>query len=133
MENIMLTKNLSSEFLTFGKKVKETSVPQEVKDIFKSVCRIKEQWYLNGGETYQVQFIIDNNDSWFAVRLDEKDNFYIYEGALVTSTGIHWININCIELTGQQILQVLSLPTAEEMYNKILSFGPLTQIKRQRK
>ena len=100
------------------------AVIDSTKAIFNGVKRIKEIWYKNDSpdDTYQVQFILDQNGSWFAVWIDDFGNFYRYEGILLTKTGRRRVQENFVKLSTEQILQILKLPSPDDMYNAILAY-----------
>ena len=115
--------HLSSEFLSFGRKVTKVSVIDNIRVIFNDVKRIKEQWYKNDSpdETYQVRFILDQSGSWFAVWIDDSGSFYRYEGVLLTKAGKRRVQENFVKLNTDQILQILKLPSPDDMYTAILA------------
>ena len=123
---------LSNQFLSFGRKVSERSVPQPLKDMFKDVSRIKEQWYFNNlsDEFYQVKFTFDKNGSWFAIWLDGKDEPYIVEAMLQTSRGIEHLIQRGSSLTIPQIISALTLSSNDEKFDKLLSYGLIPTEKR---
>ena len=124
--------NIANEFLSFGRKVSDSAVPSSIKSLFKAVDRVSERWYFNAqtDETYQVQFILDKNDSWVSVWLDENDTPAMLELVLVTSTGKHHMLHRTNVPTIEQVVKALSASTTDEVYNNFLDLGFLDTKKR---
>jgi len=101
--------------------------------MFKQIPRIKDKWYFNAqtDETYQVQFILDKNNSWFSIWLDVKDCPSIIEGAFKLPSGIQYVRQVPTTLSLDQIIEALKQPSLQEKYDKFLFYGLLPTKRRK--